>query len=36
MEKISSDLYGPFRIKTYNKKLYFITFLNKKSRYLEI
>jgi len=36
MEKISSDLYRPFRIKTYDKKSYFITFLNKKSRYLEI
>jgi len=36
MEKISSDLYGPFRIKTYDKKSYFITFLDKKSRYLEI
>jgi len=36
MEKISSDLCGPFRIKTYDKKSYFITFLDKKSRYLEI
>jgi len=36
MEKISSDLCEPFRIKTYNKKLYFITFLDKKSRYLEV
>jgi len=36
MEKISSDLYGLFRIKIYDKKLYFIIFLNKKSRYLEI
>jgi len=36
MEKISNDLYRLFRIKTYDKKLYFITFLNKKSRYLEI
>jgi len=36
MEKISSNLYGPFKIKTYDKKSYFITFLNKKSRYLEI
>jgi len=36
MEKISSDLCGPFRIKIYDKKLYFITFLNKKSRYLKI
>jgi len=35
MEKIFSDLYRPFRIKTYNKKSYFITFLNKKSRYLK-
>jgi len=35
MEKISSDLCGLFRIKTYDKKLYFITFLDKKSRYLE-
>jgi len=35
MEKISNNLYGPFRIKTYNKKLYFITFPNKKSRYLK-
>jgi len=36
MEKISSDLCGLFRIKTYDKKSYFITFLDKKSRYLEI
>ena len=36
MEKISSDLYGLFRIKIYDKKLNFIIFLNKKSRYLEI
>jgi len=35
MEKISNDLCGPFKIKTHNKKSYFITFLNKKSRYLE-
>jgi len=35
MEKISNDLYRPFRIKTHNKKSYFITFLDKKSRYLE-
>jgi len=36
IEKISGDLYKLFKIKTYNKKLYFITFLNKKSRYLKI
>jgi len=36
MEKISSNLYRPFRIKIYDKKSYFIIFLNKKSRYLEI
>jgi len=36
MEKISSDLYRPCRIKIYNKKSYFITYLNKKSRYLKI
>jgi len=36
MEKISNDLYRPFRIKTHNKKSYFITFFNKKSRYLEV
>ena len=35
MEKISSDLYRPFKIKTHNKKSYFITFLDKKSRYLK-
>jgi len=35
IEKISSNLCGPFRIKTHNKKSYFITFLDKKSRYLK-
>jgi len=35
MEKISNNLYRPFRIKTHNKKSYFITFLNKNSKYLE-
>ena len=36
MEKISSDLCGPFRIKTHDNKAYFITFLDKYSRYLEV
>ena len=36
MEKISSDLCGPFRIKTYDNKAYFVTFLDKYSRYLEV
>lgn len=36
LEKISSDLCGPFSTLTYNKYKYFITFLDKGSRYLEI
>jgi len=36
LEKISSDLYGLFKIKIYDNKVYFITFLDKNSRYLEV
>ena len=33
---ISSDLYGPFKAPTYNNKKDFITFLNKRTRFLEV
>ena len=36
LEKISSDICDPFRYPTYDGKKYFITFLDKKSRYLEV
>jgi hypothetical protein len=36
LEKITSDLCGPISPPTYNKYRYFITFLDKKSRFLEI
>jgi len=36
LEKISSNLYNPFKIKTYDNKAYFITFLNKNSQYLKV
>jgi hypothetical protein len=36
LEKITSDLYSPITPLTYNKYKYFITFLDKKSRYLEL
>ena len=36
LEKITSDLCGPINPLTYNKYKYFITFLDKKTRFLEI
>lgn len=36
LEKITSDLCGPINPNTYNKYKYFITFLDKKTRYLDI
>ena len=36
LEKIASDICGPFKDKTYNKYQYFLTFLDKKTRYLEV
>jgi len=35
LEKVTSDIYGPFRPETYNKFRYFITFLDKATRYLK-
>ena len=36
LDKISSDLCGPINPPTYNNYKYFITFLDKRSRYLEV
>jgi hypothetical protein len=36
LEKITSDLCGPINLNTYNKYKYFITFLDKKTKFLEI
>jgi hypothetical protein len=36
LDKISSDVCGPFSKKTYNNYKYFITFLDKKTRFLEV
>jgi transposase InsO family protein len=36
LDKISSDIYSPFSKKTYNNYKYFITFLDKKTRFLEV
>jgi len=36
LEKITSDLCGLINLNTYNKYKYFITFLDKKTRFLEI
>ena len=36
LEKVSSDVCGLISPITWNKKRYFITFLDKKTRYLEV
>ena len=36
LDKIYTDIWGPIKVPTYNKYRYFITFLDKKSRYLEV
>jgi len=36
LEKIFSNLYGLFKIKIYNNKVYFITFFDKNSWYLKV
>ena len=36
LEKVSSDICGPIKPQTYNGKRYFITFLDKATRYLEV
>jgi hypothetical protein len=36
LDKISSDLCGPFKTPTYNRYRYFITFLDKGTRFLEV
>ena len=36
LEKVTSDICGPIKPLTYNKYKYFITFLDKKSRYLKV